>query len=178
MSPSNLEAVSNKVLSGHELAKIILADVERLLQNDGLLSNHIGFGRITYEIIVRKHMDNFMLPTDTSFLVSQKKNDTPVEDGPQLKNPSVDAIVDAQRVTREIDSPNAERVRMGLPVPVDVRQQDGTTTAEFITYPKQPELNSGNVTVDDVTSDARAAWGLPPEDEAIKMAEIEGSDPT
>lgn len=166
------------MLSGHELAKIILADTERLLQNDGLLSNHIGFGRITYEIIIRKHMDNFMLPTDTSFKISQKQNGTPIEDGPALKAPSKDAIVDAHRVTREINSPNAERVRMGLPVPVDVMQPDGTTTQEHITYPAQPELESGNVRVDDVSEEARSAWGLPAEEASIKMAEVEGSDPT
>jgi hypothetical protein len=180
MSPSNLEAVANKVLSGTELAKLILADFTKLLENDGLLSAHIGFGRITYEIILRKHMDNFMLPTDTSFLVSRGVNGTPLEDGPTLKDPSPEAIVDAQMLTREITSPNAERVRTGLPVPMDVRQPDGTHTQEQVTYPIDLELGDGAVKVTDVTSEARAAWGLPPEPApTTQMATVEGTeDPT
>lgn len=170
MSPTGSEIVTNKPLTGAELAKIILADFERLLLNDGLLSPNLAYGRITYEIVLTKHMDNFMLPTDQSFILSRKRNDTPIEDGPMLKEPSSEAIIDAQKVTRVIDSPNMERVRAGTPVPVEVRQQDGTVTTEKIYYPIPEDLGDGNVKVEDVTEDVRTRLGLPPD--KIQMADI------
>lgn len=206
MAPTN-EIVHNKMLSGSELRKIILSDTERLLANDGLLSDHIAYGRITYEIIIRKHLDNFMKPEDVSWTYSTPKAGV-VERGPALKDTSPEAIVDAQCLTRVIDSPNAERIRTGMPVPVIVSQPDGTATIEQVKYPPQPDLGEGNVKVYDVTAEARENWGLPPEKSTvvevgpvslkrgtpelealskalsetkpsnIKMAEVLGSDPT
>ena len=169
--PTTNEIVHNKMLSGSELRKIILADTERLLANDGLLSDHIAYGRITYEIIIRKHMDNFMKPEDVSWVSSTPKAGV-VERGPVLHDPSPEAIVDAQRVTRVIDSPNTERIRTGLPVPVHVTQQDGSTTIESIKYPPQPELGKGNVKQDDVTAEARSEWGLPAEKPTMRDVEV------
>lgn len=177
MSPTGSEIVTNKPLTGAELAKLILADFERLLLNDGLLSPNLAYGRITYEITLTKHMDNFMLPTDRSFIVSRKLNDSPVEDGPTLKDPSSEAILDAQRITRTIDAPNMERVRTGIPVPVEVRQQDGTMTTEKIYYPVPEDLGEGNIKSEDVTDEVRTRLGLPPD--KIEMATVDGeADPT
>ena len=168
--PATNEIVHNRMLSGTELRQIILADTERLLANDGLLSDHIGYGRITYEIIIRKHMDNFMKPEDVSWIDSTPKAGV-VERGPMLKDPSPEAIVDAQRLTRVIDSPNVERIRMGLPIPVTVTQQDGSTTIEQVKYPPQPDLGDGDIKVDDVSAEARENWGLPPEKSTVEVSE-------
>lgn len=182
MSPAvSRETVVNKALSGSELKRIMLADFERALDNDGLLSPHIAYGRISYTLIYRLHMDNPMRPESEMKVDSKPMGKNVVERAPEyaaiehppLDNASDDSVVSATTVDRKIDSPNAERVRTGIPVPVRVKQMDGTTTEEQITYPPQPDLGEGDVTVTDSTDEAAKEWG-------IKMADedIAGSDPT
>ena len=57
-----------------------------------------------------------------------------------------------------ITSPNAERIRVGMPVPVITRAQDSTRQVEMIQYPPQPELGEGDVTITDTTPAAREAF--------------------
>jgi hypothetical protein len=62
-------------------------------------------------------------------------------------------------VQRTVTSPNAERVREGLPVPIEVRQQDGTKTVERVVYPKPADMGDGNVAIVDSTADAKQTFG-------------------
>lgn len=182
MSPAvSRETVVNKALSGSELKRIILADFERALDNDGLLSPHIAYGRISYTLIYRLHMDNPMRPESEMKIDSKPMGKNVVEGAPEygaiehppLTDATDDQVVSATTVDRVITSPNAERVRVGIPIPVRVKQMDGTTTEEQITYPPQPDLGDGDVTVTDSTDEAEREWG-------IKMADADmhGEDPT
>jgi len=61
-------------------------------------------------------------------------------------------------LTRRVTSPNAERLRAGLGVPVEVRQQDGSTITEELQYPPQPGAGDGDVTIEDQSAKARVKW--------------------
>jgi hypothetical protein len=77
---------------------------------------------------------------------------------PPLANPPDDAIVVGTEVARVVDSPNVERIRIGEPIPVSVKQMDGTVSTQHIQYPKDPDAGDGNVTVREVTDEALADW--------------------
>src|SRR4029077_13785113 len=126
------ERVANKALSGDEIKSIIKEDFDRLLSNEGLLSPHIAHGRIAYDITLRLHMDNPFNPESQSSTASRSIATNIVRDSPQLAAvealplaaPSPEAVAAGDRISRVIDSPNAERLRMGMPVPVEVKQMD------------------------------------------------------
>jgi hypothetical protein len=183
MPAAGRETAVNKALSGQELKRIMLADFEKMLDNEGLLSPHIAYGRVSYTLISRLHMDNPMRPESEIRTDSRPVGRNLVEGAPQYgaieapplgsPGPSPDAIVSSTTVDRLIDSPNVERIRLGIPVPVNVKQQDGTVSQELVTYPPQPELGDGQVQVTDSTEEAAREWG-------VRMAEADmaGSDPT
>lgn len=169
--PTNREVVPNTKLAGHEIRKILAADFERLLDNEGLLSAHIAFGRVSYTIDLKMHIDNPFHPESHIHTASRQIGRNIVSDNPDLAaiepspldNPSADATVEALRLTRNITSPNAERVRHEMPVPAIRRQADGTTTTEKITYPLDalPDLPPEDVAITDTSAEAAAAWGQP-----------------
>lgn len=152
--PSAKEAVVNKPLSGPELRELLLADFERLLANDGMLAPHIAYARVRYQIILRKHVDNpFQGPGgDESFVVSQP--------APPIADPTPDAEVTGATLTREIDSPNAERLRSGMAIPIQRKQQDGTTITEQVKYPPEmaEQIGDGDVRIEDTTAEAGESW--------------------
>jgi hypothetical protein len=172
------ETAINKPLTGLELSTIIERDFrERLLPNEGSLSAHIAYGRCAYEIVLRLHTANPMMPVTEINVRSRAAGVNEIDerrdaDGnvtrearPELAALEAAPLTDATNdsvggttLTRKITSPNAERVREGLPVPVEVRQQDGTKTVEQVVYPKQPGAGDGDVKVEDSTNEAKAAW--------------------
>lgn len=156
---TSTETVVNRALGGNELKSILRADFERLLDGEGLLSHYLAYGRISYDITLRLHLDNPMARESTIAVASKPSAEFLTELSP-LTAPSPEAVVGATNISRSIDSPNAERLRHGLPLPVVVRQPDGTVTTEHVKYPPQPELGPGNVTMQDASAAARAAWGL------------------
>ena len=164
--PAGREKVVNQTLSGSELKQIILRDFTTLLDNHGLLSHQIAYGRVGYQLILKLHVDNAMRPDGTiemssrapaRNIVDKHPELTAVESAP-LASPSLDAVIDAVQVTREIDSPNAERLRNGIPIPVQRRQDDGTIITEQVTYPPSDESGAGNIKVDDVSAAADVDW--------------------
>lgn len=171
--PSSRETVVNRALGGDELKKIILADMERLVANEGLLSHHIAFGRVSYKIRLELIVDNPSLPNQVSHTESRPAGDAEFQANPSVAVIDTPAAVLANRtssieagaleLTRNIDSPNAERLRESMPVPVLVKGQDGTTQQEMISYPKDsfPELGPGDMKIADVTAGMRAELGLP-----------------
>jgi hypothetical protein len=168
--PTGRETVVNKALSGDELKRIILADCQRLVDAEGMLSPHIAFGRVGYTISLKLHVDNPFIPDTTVEIASRTPSIQQLEKSPELaaiesaplSSPSAESEPGAMDLTRTIDSPNAERLREGMPVPVQVKQQDGTTITESISYPPDsfPELGPGEVMIKDSTEMARQKWGL------------------
>jgi len=148
--PTANEVISQKPLSATEIKEILRLDLERLLEGEGLLSHYMAYGRISYDLTLRLHMDNPMMPESKVAVASRP--------APPLADPSPEGVASGTNIHRDIKSPNAERLRHGLPVPVSVKGQDGTTQTEFIKYPPQPYLGEGEVAVTDVTKDAKSAW--------------------
>jgi len=159
---SSRETVVNRALSGDEYKKIILADFARLLDNEQMLSPHIAFGRVSHTLRCVIHVDNPHIPDSTITLDSKRANDVPIVDAFPLVNASEVAELGAMELTRQISSPNAERLREGMPIPCHVKQQDGTTSLEQITYPPGsfPDLPPGEVILRDVTEQARQQFKI------------------
>jgi hypothetical protein len=155
--PTANEVVTNKALSGTEVKEIILLDVNRLLDAEGLLSHYVAYGRISYDVTVRLHLDNPMM-RESSVTVASKPQAGTVIEAPPLTAPSKESVASGTNVHRDITSPNAERLRHGIPVPVVTRQQDGTQQTELVKYPPQPDLGPGEVIVTDETVKVREQW--------------------
>jgi len=150
------EKVVNKGLSGEELKRLIEHDViHKLLPNEGLLSPYVSFGRFGYTITLKLHLDQPEL-RDYPPITVKGGESVP------LVGPSEKAEVAAHTLTRTIDSPNAERVRVGIPIPITKKGLDGTIQQEMVTYPPQPELGDGNVKLDmdESTVELKKEWGL------------------
>jgi hypothetical protein len=152
--PTQSEKVINRALSGDEL-KAYLAEVfNKLLANEGMLSPHIAFGRVGGIIKLTLHLDNAYFPESTSSIEFGEKI--------PLKDATSGSEVAQQTATWTMDNPNAERVRLGLKVPVETRQLDGTKQIEHILYPKDQmdDLPEQQVKVKDTTVEGKKELGL------------------
>jgi hypothetical protein len=163
--PLSNETVINKALSGEELKKLLAADfVDRLLPNEGMLSPHIAFGRVSYTIILALHLDNPFHPQSTVEVSSHAMSPGQLGEGvlepPPLRDPSPDAVIAGAQLDRTITSPNAERVRNGMPITLDVKQPDGTVSQQHVSYPKDESLGEGDVKIEDVTPATKSRWRL------------------
>src|ERR1700678_1511139 len=178
--PAGRESIANTPLSGAELRELMIADFRRLVESHGLLSNHVAYGRIGYELIVRLHPANATFQdrspaaqamndssiksrTIASNLVKEHPELAAIDSPPLAGIEPQDAVVVASRLTRDIDSPNRERLREGLPIPTTVRDQAGNLNVEMVHREADPSIGAGNVEIDDDTAAARDAWKLPPE---------------
>lgn len=168
--PTARESAVNRPLSGTELKQLIIADFSRMLDEEGMLSPHIAYGRVGYDLRLRMHLDNLMRReseiTQASRpiahnIVAPDHPELATIDAAPLADPSPHAAVVGLELERNVTSPNAERVRLGLPIPVETRGQDGTVQQEMVRYPPDASLGDGDVHVDDVSGQARAEWKLP-----------------
>lgn len=185
MTPTASESVPNRALNGTELKELLRADFERLLDNDGMLSEHLAFGRVAYDIVLRLHLDNAATPLSESSIKSRTRSVQQVRETPQLaavesaplQHPSSGAVAQGTEIQRIVDSPNQERLRLGLPIPVDVRQADRTIVTEQVRYPKDESLGEGNVQEQDVTKETRSAWGMleQPQEVTVPAEEPDGA---
>jgi hypothetical protein len=164
------EVAPNKALSGAEIKELLRQDFERLLDNHGMLTDYMAFGRIGYTIAIKLHLDNF-LQRDSSIDMKSRpvagnlaatRSGLAAVEAPPLEDPSRKAVASGQVLHRDITSPNVERVRAGMPVPVEVNQADGTRTIETVKYPPDTTLGDGEMSITDSTDETRAEWGLPP----------------
>lgn len=162
--PTSKELVSNRPLQGAELTKIILSDVSRILSSSGLLSGHIAYGRVAYEVRVILHMDNPAYPRAEELIQSRPypKDVTEGEHGhPELasveslplKDVSPDAYLAADSLARDIQSPNAARVEHGLPITVIHRTPNSETREELVHYDKSALDGQANPNPDPVITD-------------------------
>jgi len=165
--PTPSETVPNKALSGAELRTIMTERFKHLISQDCMLADHLAYGRISYDITIRLHVDNpFTVGPLVSSIASQPVGRNlldampemeAVEAGPPLTSPSPEAAISGSRLTHQITSPNRERLAVGLPVPADVRQRDGSIITEQLRYPPQP--SDEGVQVEDITAETKRELG-------------------
>lgn len=130
--PRGREAVVNTPLSGAELKQRILSDFTRLLDNYGMLAQRNAYGRVSYRISITLRTTNALTPTDDAFTESIDAEQDPAT-----------AELTGTAIERDINSPNVERLRAGLPVPATRKQTDGTIITEHIKYPVDAALADG-----------------------------------
>lgn len=161
------ELVINKGLTGEETKQLIRRDFEKLLSNEGLLSPHVAYGRIGWKIKLTLQMPNPMMPESVSTIDSRAEGQNHLKDSPQLASveplplkpaPEDGSVVSATEVSHVVESPNLERVNAGLPVPLHVKQNDGSVIQENVVYPApDPEqFPPPNVEITDVSDQARS----------------------
>ena len=192
--PAGRESIANTPLAGNEVRDLIMEDTRRMIEAHGLLSSHVAYGRIGYEVIVRLHLANAVF--DDMTVSTRGLHDTSIKSRPIARNIVQDhdelraietpplagvdedtSVVLGEKVTRNITSPNAERLRAGLPIPTMVRNQDGSYRTEFVKREAQPDLGPGDVRIMDDTAAARADWGLPPEVIDSPEPDVQRADP-
>jgi len=148
MSPVQNEKVVNRPLTGSELKSYLLSICQRLLDAEGMLSEHVAFGKVSGNIKLTLKLDNAYFPESVTSIDFQKEDLTA-----PLSNDNEFA---QQTATWTMDNPNAERVRLGLKVPVETKQLDGTRQIEHILYPSDMEdLPAQQVEIKDTTVDIR-----------------------
>lgn len=159
MSPLASEVVPNKPLSSLEVKDLIKRDFEKMLDNFSVLGSMAAFGRSSWQIklaFVTENQAHDMFidsrPHPVNIIVGEGRLKRSEPAPEQFKNveshPLKSALARASNIslTRHATSPNAERLRGGLPVPVDVKQSDGQTRQETIQY--QPDSSMPeNVTI-------------------------------
>lgn len=171
MPPRATDTVPNTPLSGGDLRKIMLRHFEDLLANEGLLSEYLAYGRVAFSIVLRMHMANPHHPQSEIEFTSRRiarnivSHDPALAaiESPPLAHPTpaaADSVVSATERVVRIDSPNAERLRHGLPVSVERRQLDGTKIVEKVVYPPDASIGEGNVETRDVTAATAERWGV------------------
>ena len=156
MSPTAREVIANRPLGSAELRPILHSVLDSLIDNEGLLSPHLAYGRLAFTLTLSLHVDNPMVvaapiskssaPPPVNATAAEQEANGAIE-APPLSLPSPDAIQSESSADYSIDSPNAERLRHGLPVTLDVKQQDGTVHQEKVTYPPDSSLGPGEVTI-------------------------------
>ena len=154
MSPVQNEKIVNRPLTGSELKSYLLSVCQRLLDAEGLLSEHIAFGRVSGTVKLTLKLDNAYFPESTTSIEFKKED-------PDRIGQSGENEFGQQTATWTMDNPNAERVRLGLKVPVETKQLDGTRQIEHILYPSDMEgLPDQQVEVKDTTAEGKKELGL------------------
>jgi len=180
MSPTASEKVPNRQLSAAELRTLLEADFSRLLDNLSLLQSCSSFARVGWDLRIAIHIDNALQGAHdigdhsrpvAGNIINGATGATPAsrrEPRPELAavttipipDATESAQLEAKSLHREIDSPNVERLRNGLPVPIERKQADSTTVLEQVTYPPDETLGDGAVVVSDVGQMAAVELGV------------------
>jgi hypothetical protein len=154
------EIVGNQGLSGKEMGQIILKDVARVLEQDGICGSPIiAFQRLSYEVRVTLHLDNPYHPLH-DIVVEAARNPEQRFINPPLNNPSEESYLSVIERQREITSANAARVENGLPIEFYHTGTDGKLVKESVVYPPDtlPEGASPEPIDIDLTRIAKQAW--------------------
>lgn len=138
--PLSNEKISNRPLSGAELKERILSDVRRVLDKDNLFADYLGYGQVSYKVTVEMATNNPFLPSATV-----KTGEGSLEGEFEERGGAV--------LERSIDSPNVERIAMGLPL--KIYSPAGSTEIEYgkemIPDYKEPEVK-------DITPQVKQRW--------------------
>jgi len=151
--PTQSEKVVNRPLTGSEMKSYLLSIAQRLVDAEGMLSEHLAFGVVSGELKLTLKLSNAYFPESvTKIEFTREDPDAPVTGENEVAE---------QTATWTMDNPNAERVRLGLKVPVETKQLDGTRQVEHILYPSDMEdLPSQQVEIIDTTVEAKKRLGL------------------
>jgi len=167
--PTSNETIPNKALSGAELKAIMKEKFAHLLANDSMLSDHLAYGRISYDITIRLDFDSpyYAMPIVNTIASSPVGRNivepnnpelAAIESGPPLKGPHTDKrMISGTNIRHEITNPNKERLAHGMSVPVDVKRNDGSVRTESIDYPRQGQ---SNIMVTDISEQTRRELGV------------------
>lgn len=125
--PTRNELIPNRPLNGIELKQLILNDVASILNRDGMFREHMGYGRISYDVTIKLHLDNPSYPEHVIQVASQPPSKQEVQAGNLNRNntpfpldppPTGEEFVDGFKRERTIDSPNQARLEHDMPVTV------------------------------------------------------------
>lgn len=168
--PALSERVPNKGLTGQEVKEIILRDVRRILERDGLFTQNISFSRVSFETRVSIHLDNPMYPEHVSITLSRPPSKQEVAanpalaslEAPPLEGTTESEFVFSEELHREIASPNMARVEHELPIQIEKKNLDTgqIETKEVHFTGDTPEPASvGNITTEKSTvQDQKTQW--------------------
>lgn len=151
--PLASEVVPNKPLTALEVRDLIRKDFERMLDQFSPLQSMAAFGRSSWQIklafVTETGAQESWIdsrPHSVNIITGEGRRAVSTAAPEQFKNveqhPLRSAIAKSAGIslTRNVTSPNSERLRSGLPVPVDVRQSDGQTRQESIQYEPDPSM--------------------------------------
>lgn len=164
--PTANERIANKALTGEEVKQILRKDFEKMIAGEGLLNEYTAYHRLGYRLSLTLHMDNPATPKSVTTVESKPEGKNTIEAHPELaaiqsvplQEPSANLAVSGTELTRNIESPNEERVRHGLEVTMEVKQPDRTVTQEKVTYPPDAALGDGDVAIRSVSKEERAEF--------------------
>ncbi len=113
--PTSRERVPNKPLTGAEVAKVIIERITRRFADDGTFNEMYAYREVAFDIKVRVHLGE---PVGAHDVVTEGVvRDGEVERGaPPL--PTENGEVVAFDLHHEVESPNLERVALGLPITI------------------------------------------------------------
>lgn len=173
MSPLANETIANTPLAGHELAKLILADVEAMLADDCMLTASVAYRRCSYELRLTLHMDNPAFALSESRFSSRPRAAQAIAAEPALAaielHPlapptSAESFLSATERHRDMESPNAVRIQQGLPIAVITRDSAGHHVEQQLRYPADYADDQPDATPPpsdtDVTADEAARLGI------------------
>jgi hypothetical protein len=166
--PSSHEVVLNTALTAAELVDILRNDFDRLLKAEGMLNTTSAFGRCAYTLALRIHHGNPFLPDTTTRIestpypatVTEKWPQTKALERPPLSEPVHQGGVATTTLHRDITSPNKERLRLGMPIPVRRQNQDNTFSVDAIKYPKPEDNKDEGLSVMDEETARAKGWNI------------------
>ena len=143
--PISSEKVPNTALTGREVIELVCADVRRVLEADGQFVGPQAYRRYGCTLNIKFALDNPFYPSHHKIV----KSGEPLP----LAQPSEDAVERELELERTMDSPNAARAEIGLPITVPVNEvvngQHVTTYREVEVDPNDAPLPQ--VVVKDLT---------------------------
>jgi len=111
-----------------------------------MLTPHIGYSRVAYELRLTLHLDNPAYPTSTTTISSRPAASDQIAADPSLAalGPAPplappltpDSYASSVSRTRDLPSPNAARLAFGLPVTIERRDASNHLVEEQVQYPK------------------------------------------
>ena len=168
--PASHERVPNKALSGAELKEIIKKEVAKILDRDGMYSNNLAYGRVSFEVRVSLHLDNPRYPLHISEVLSRPASKQEVETepdlaaliSPPLEDESDDAVIVSTEEQVAIASPNVARIENDMPLTITTKDMDTGFPKEVQqkfkgSIPDPAEVGNVRKTVDS-TQDQKNKW--------------------
>jgi hypothetical protein len=146
MSPTASEAVPNRALDALEVRKLVERDFTKLLDGHSVLASPMSFGRVSWKISLVLTTEEHRMPIEIDSrpearnLIAQNPGLAAVTSHPMPSQTDLTKTL-TRELERHVTSPNAERLREGLPVPVDVKDKStGATHVEHVQYAPDPSM--------------------------------------